>query len=400
MDEDKKSAELQELNKKLYQEEQEEQAALKQQEAEDSFYQKLVDCFDVNVLIVGDSIGEGTGTQTNGQQWFKQLQTYLRTVNKSKVSVTNISMGGNASYAGYVRTMALNDNVDYDLAIICYGQNDGTDGFSTNYESIIRAIKSKYQDCSIISILESSQRTYTEKMTTIQSICEHYSIPVADTIAAFNNSGKAYDDLTGDGVHPNDAGQEIYFETVKAVIDDNVAASTGKMTDTDVINADVHEFDNFIWYDASSDFERVDDTTFNISTKPIYRITEKHNWNLLLATLRAHGESGGEYSTFGALEKYDCRDWVSWARKRFGTESLIFLMGISMGGAIAMLSSNLEGIDCRKAYSHATSDNLWSLQWCHFYAPSLPAVYEKYKERGGRPVFHPADIKPFTTLLT
>ena len=32
-------------------------------------------------------------------------------------------------------------------------------------------------------------------------------------------------------------------------------------------------------------------------------------------------------------------------------------------------------IDCRKAYSHSTSDNLWSLQWCHFSAPSLPAVY-------------------------
>lgn len=74
-------------------------------------------------------------------------------------------------------------------------------------------------------------------------------------------------------------------------------------------------------------------------------------------------------------------------------------------------------IDCRKAYSHSTgysgredrddhttvenkNANLWSLQWCHFYAPSLPAVYEKYKERGGRPVFHPADIKPFTDLLT
>ena len=57
-------------------------------------------------------------------------------------------------------------------------------------------------------------------------------------------------------------------------------------------------------------------------------------------------------------------------------------------------------IDCRKAYSHSTSDNLWSLQWCHFYAPSLPAVYEKYKERGGRPVFHPADIASFTSILT
>ena len=57
-------------------------------------------------------------------------------------------------------------------------------------------------------------------------------------------------------------------------------------------------------------------------------------------------------------------------------------------------------IDCRKAYSHSTSDNLWSLQWCHFYAPYLPAVYEKYKERGGRPVFHPDDPTLFTSLLT
>ena len=266
VEEDKKSAELQALNKKLFQEEQEKQAALKQQEAEDSFYQKLADGFDVNVLIVGDSIGAGTGTETDGQQWYTQLQLYLKTVNKGKVSVTNVSMGGNASYAGYARTMALNDNVNYDLAIICYGQNDGIDGFSTNYESIIRAIRSKYPDCSIISILESSQQTYTEKMTTIQSICEHYGIPVADTIDAFNNSGKAYDDLSNDGVHPNDAGQEIYFETVKSVIDDNVAASTGKMSDVDVINTDVHKFDNFVWYDASSDFERVDDTAFTIGT--------------------------------------------------------------------------------------------------------------------------------------
>lgn len=57
-------------------------------------------------------------------------------------------------------------------------------------------------------------------------------------------------------------------------------------------------------------------------------------------------------------------------------------------------------IDCRKAYSHSTSGNLWSLQWCHFYAPSLPAVYEKYKERGGLPAFHPENIRPFTDLLT
>lgn len=264
-DEDKKSAELRAMNAKLYQEKQEKEAALKQKKAEDSFYQKLSDGFDVNVLVVGDSIGAGAGTETDGQQWFKQLQAYLRTVNKASVSVTNISMGGNTSYAGYVRTMALDDDIDYDLAIICYGQNDALQGLDVYYEAMVQAIKNKYPNCSIISILESSQRDYTSNITTIQSICDHYGIPVADTIAAFNNSGKSYDDLTKDGVHPNDAGQTIYYETVKAVIDENVTASTGKMEDADVINADVHKFDNFIWYGADTDFERVDDTTFTLN---------------------------------------------------------------------------------------------------------------------------------------
>lgn len=50
---------------------------------------------------------------------------------------------------------------------------------------------------------------------------------------------------------------------------------------------------------------------------PIYRITQKHNWNLLLCDLRAQGDSEGEFSTLGVLEKYDCLDWVG-----MGTKSL------------------------------------------------------------------------------
>lgn len=42
-EEDQRSAELQRLNKKVFQERQEQKAALKQKEAEDSFYQKLSD---------------------------------------------------------------------------------------------------------------------------------------------------------------------------------------------------------------------------------------------------------------------------------------------------------------------------------------------------------------------
>lgn len=56
-------------------------------------------------------------------------------------------------------------------------------------------------------------------------------------------------------------------------------------------------------------------------------------------------------------------------------------------------------IDCRKAYSHSTHSNLWSLRWCHFYGPSMPAIYDKYRERGGRPVFRPANQAIFTSLI-
>ena len=73
---------------------------------------------------------------------------------------------------------------------------------------------------------------------------------------------------------------------------------------------------------------------------PIYEITKKMNWNLLITTSRAHGESGGNFSTLGVLEKYDCRDWANWVMEHWGRQTPIFLMGVSMGGATVMMSSN------------------------------------------------------------
>lgn len=57
-------------------------------------------------------------------------------------------------------------------------------------------------------------------------------------------------------------------------------------------------------------------------------------------------------------------------------------------------------IDCRKSYSHSTGEQLWALRWCHFYAASLPAIYEKYKERGGTPVFHPDNLDNYISILS
>lgn len=51
-------------------------------------------------------------------------------------------------------------------------------------------------------------------------------------------------------------------------------------------------------------------------------------------------------------------------------------------------------IDCHKPYAQQSSPDLWQLKWVHFYGACAGSVYQKYAERGGQPVFHPADTAP------
>lgn len=56
-------------------------------------------------------------------------------------------------------------------------------------------------------------------------------------------------------------------------------------------------------------------------------------------------------------------------------------------------------IDCRKPYAHTTGKKLWTLRWCHFNGPTLSSTYQKYQERGGRPVFRPENGERFLAVL-
>ena len=61
-------------------------------------------------------------------------------------------------------------------------------------------------------------------------------------------------------------------------------------------------------------------------------------YNVLMFDFRAHGRSGGIYSSIGALEKQDCQAAVNYALSRGSTA--IGLMGFSMGGRVALLSAS------------------------------------------------------------
>lgn len=234
-------------------------------EAIDTFYQKLHDGFDVNILVIGDSIGAGSGG-TAGNRWYELLESGIEETYEVNAHITNISMGGNTSYAGYVRTMALDDGIDYDLAILCYGQNDSVIDFDLYYESIIRAVSSKYADCNMIAILESSQKEYTEKMVVVQEICEYYGIPVADTIAAYSEYN--YDDLVTDGVHPNDEGYRLYYrEVMNAIVENYDEDAVFNIRDMEPLNSRAYDFDTFRFVSAE-EFDR-NEFTFEITADVI-----------------------------------------------------------------------------------------------------------------------------------
>lgn len=72
------------------------------------------------------------------------------------------------------------------------------------------------------------------------------------------------------------------------------------------------------------------------------KLARKMGFNTLLVDMRAHGKSGGHTITFGVRERRDVLCWIDYALKRFGTETEIWLVGVSMGAATVLMASELN----------------------------------------------------------
>lgn len=92
--------------------------------------------------------------------------------------------------------------------------------------------------------------------------------------------------------------------------------------------------------------------------------------------------------------------------RRENLSSYLFFLVISGSGMLeydgksySLTKGDCVFIDCRKPYSHRTSQDLWTLKWVHFYGPNLNGIYEKYVERGGLPSFTASNPKAYSQLL-
>lgn len=109
--------------------------------------------------------------------------------------------------------------------------------------------------------------------------------------------------------------------------------------------------------------------------------------------------------------------------ERSGLSSCLFFTVLRGSGQLTydgetyvLHSGDCVFIDCKKPYSHETGNSicqeqvdatdtagrtseLWSLQWVHFYSPNMGAIYRKYQERGGKPVFRTSQLNAYHDIL-
>lgn len=106
---------------------------------------------------------------------------------------------------------------------------------------------------------------------------------------------------------------------------------------------------------------------------------ERFKCAVLTPDLRGHGRSGGSYIGFGLHDSRDLLVWVNRVAELVGTETPIFLMGVSMGAATALIASGAElprsvaGIISDCAYSDARAELRHKLRML-YRLPSFPFI--------------------------
>ncbi len=167
----------------------------------DSFYQRLQDQLPVRVLVVGDGYGAGMGASSTARSWAQRLKASLAMKYGVTVELTNVSLSernggfgawaslrqqpdgaatamlaemvgdgraevakdGTISAEGWNNTMSHAFRKDeYDLTIVSLGMTDDPSQFPTWYEAVLRGLREKYRQCSVISLLSSQALTSPE----------------------------------------------------------------------------------------------------------------------------------------------------------------------------------------------------------------------------------------------
>ena len=288
----------------------------------DSFYQRLQDQLPVRVLVVGDGYGAGMGASQAARSWAQRLKASLAMKYGVTVELTNVSLSeqnggfgawaslrqqpdgaatamlaemvgdgraevakdGTISAEGWNNTMSHAFRKDeYDLAIVSLGMTDDPSQFPTWYEAVLRGLREKYRQCSVISLLSSQALTSPElgfadeNTEALRTISKQYHADVVNvgmemldpegagreaTVSEIDPSNPAIQKYTLEGLYLNDAGQSFLADTLQKFIDQKVANAQGYTAgEVTLLDPAVEALDEF-HYIPVTELNRLNDYTY------------------------------------------------------------------------------------------------------------------------------------------
>ncbi|WP_409298239.1 GDSL-type esterase/lipase family protein [Peribacillus sp. SCS-26] len=190
-----------------------------------SIYEKMERQEPVHYLVIGDSIGRGSGAETYSRRWFKQLEKKVYEEHGSEMTGSYLVQSGATSLEGLYKLQYQKVQGPIDLAFIVFGENDrkymSADSFGRLYESVIRKVKVLYPYAEIVTITESCLE-FPEFARKIDNLSKHYQTAHIDMRPVFSNSGYRESELTADGVHPTGKGYRLYAEAINQALNANL----------------------------------------------------------------------------------------------------------------------------------------------------------------------------------
>ena len=361
----------------------------------DSFYQRLQDHLPVRVLVVGDGYGAGMGASQAARFWAQRLKASLAMKYGVTVELTNVSLSeqnggfgawaslrqqpdgaatamlaemvgdgrvevakdGTISAEGWNNTMSHAFRKDeYDLAIVSLGMTDDPSQFPTWYEAVLRGLREKYRQCSVISLLSSQAMTSPElgfadeNTEALRTISKQYHADVVNVgmemldpegaekeattseiaqkaVAMAADSGAdgagasateeagdadgqvkaaqaAIQKYTVEGLYLNDAGQGFLADTLQKFIDQKVANAQGYTAgEVTLLDPAVEALDEF-HYIPVAELNRLNDYTYALGKNQM-RLTDGSADAAALDGADDGTVTGGAADTTGAVDAGD-----------------------------------------------------------------------------------------------
>lgn len=182
-----------------------------------TIYEKIAEGRTYNYLIVGDSIGRGSGAETTERRWFNQLELLIKDRYGAEGVRQSIVQSGATSFEGIYKFQHAPESETMDLIFIVFGENDRkymeAEDFSFFYEKLLINTKHHYPGAEVITFVESSLKR-DDFADVIKQLSQSYGAKSMDMRIPFYKSGKSTNQLTTDSIHPNGLGYELYASTV------------------------------------------------------------------------------------------------------------------------------------------------------------------------------------------